>query len=420
VRPPPAAAPPTQDTQSASALPTSAAASSTSTPAPAQPSRPAFLSRPRSPTPEGEPQIIPVYTTKRELLEGLRFHYAKLQSTRGENINILDESKFTRPIRLHRREPRPIFADDAMDVDEKEDVVDDKEKERLEAAKLDRQRQREENAKQIAPTASSKRKLPAFKKKTEQVFRTDDTPEERKRNLLRYEETLPWHLEDDDNKNVWVGTYEEALSEKYILFLPEEGRFRMVPVEKFYRFRQKGKAKQVDYDTAEKMMSAKSKEPRWIMKHKEKQQKEKDLEAQSNKARGLYTRLGDRLEDAENAKEFGEVAPNVDEMDFNVEEEFADDEENPIFEGDDDTLKEAEDKMRKDQLEANTFGVGDETKVDEEEEAKMLAYAVKRAQGKDILKALRKREKRYDQEDISDEMDSDEVCLDAMSTCKRC
>lgn len=156
------------------------------------------------------------------------------------------------------------------------------------------------------------------------------------------------------------------------------------------------------------------------MKHKEKQQKEKDLEAQSNKARGLYTRLGDRLEDAENAKEFGEVAPNVDEMDFNVEEEFADDEENPIFEGDDDTLKEAEDKMRKDQLEANTFGVGDETKVDEEEEAKMLAYAVKRAQGKDILKALRKREKRYDQEDISDEMDSDEVCLDAMSTCKRC
>ena len=74
--------------------------------------------------------------------------------------------------------------------------------------------------------------MPAFKKKTEQVYRTDDTPEERKRNLLRYEETLPWHLEDDDNKNVWVGTYEEALSEKYILLLPEEGRFRMVPVEK--------------------------------------------------------------------------------------------------------------------------------------------------------------------------------------------
>lgn len=366
-----------------------------------------FVERARSPTPEGEPKVYELVLKKRDLL---RYHIGKFHTRK--DIDLEDRSTFTDPVHLWRRETGPMVQNgDPMDIDSKEGLADQQEKERLEAIRQDRARQREDIAKDVAPTASSKRKAPAFKKKTEQVFRTNDTPEERKRNRLRYEEALPWHIEDFD-KQVWVGQYEEALSYRHLLLTqdPEnENVMIATPVEKWYRFRQQGKATQMTAEDVEKYMAAKTKEPRFIMRQKEKAalQKQKEDGAKPR----MLLRRGDRQETNEDAMEFRETTANADEIDFNLEEEFADDEENPLFEGDDDTTKEAEDRMRKDQLEANTFGVGDEQKVDEEELAKQKAEEAKKAEGAQTSRLLQKREKRMDHEDISgqsDESDSEE------------
>jgi len=373
--------------------------SSAPTPPPTT-ARSSFVERVRSPTPPGEPKVYKLVLTKRDLL---RNHIGKFHA--AKEMDLEDRTVFTEPVRLYRRETGPIANGDAMDIDSKESMTDIQEKERNEAIKQDRQRQREDAMKEVAPTAA-KRKAPAFKKKTEQVFRTNDTPEERKRNQLRYEETLPWHIEDFDNKQTWVGQYEEALSYRHLLLIPEnDDTLRAVPVEKWYRFRQQGRAKQISAEDVEKFMASKTKEPRWIARDKEQSALKRKQEAASSNR--MLLRRGDRQENDDDMMDLRETVVNADEIDFNLEEEFADDEENPLFEGDDDVTKEAEDRMRKDQLEANTFGVGDEQKVDEEEEAKQKAEDAKKTEGMETSRLLQKREKRMDHEDLGQSDESD-------------
>lgn len=372
-----------------------------------------FAERPRSPSPSVEPRIFPIFTTKRALLEGLRFHVARLQSK--DTVDVTNESQFTRPIRLHRRDPRiQPGGGDGMDMDSKDDLLDEKERERAEAAKLERQRVREENAKLIAPAAPSKKKPQAFKKKVEQVYRTDDNPEDRKRSQLRYEEALPWHLEDFDNKNIWQGSYEAALSECHVMLMhhpAEQGgrdnHLKLVPMEKWYRFREKNKVKYKAPEDVETLMNKKVKEPAFLIKH-EQQEKIKKLHAlDANKTRGLFQRAGGR-EEAE-AKQAGDVfgagldtPADADDIDFNLDEEFADDEENPIFEGDDDTQKQAEERIKRDQLGANVFGMTDEQEVDEEAEREKKLAEMRKQLEKGTRKTLVKREKAYDYASDSD------------------
>jgi len=299
-----------------------------------------------------------------------------------------------------------------MDIDSKEDLLDEKERERVEAAKLERQRIREENAKLIAPAAPSKKKPQAFKKKVEQVYRTDDNPEDRKRSQLRYEEALPWHIEDFDNKHIWQGSYEAALSECHVMLMESESdpaqdaHFRLVPVEKWYKFREKNKIKHRTPEEVEAAMSKKFKEPKFLMKHEEENIKKKRINMDRERTRGLFQRSGgrDEIEDkAEGALSAVKDTPaDADDIDFNIEEEFADDEENPIFEGDDDTQKQAEERIKRDQLGANVFGMTDEQEVDEEaEREKKLAELTKQLE-KGTRKALLKREKNFDYETDSD------------------
>lgn len=375
-------------------------------PPPAPAARSSFVQREPSPVPVGPPQVFKLYLRKKDLV---RLHLGKFHSK--EEIDLEDRTRFEAPVYLHRRETGQFATDgDPMDIDSKESLTDQQEKERQEAIKQDRARQREDMSKDIAPSASSKRKAAAFKKKTEQVFRTNETKKEREQNRLRYEEALPWHIEDSSGKEVWVGQYEEALSHRYILLTPKDddpNAYIVTPVEKFYRFKKQSKAKQMSIEEVEKIMASKSKEPRWLTRDKERVAKEKKAEASRSR---MVTRRGDEKNDDEDGMNFREITANADEIDFNLEEEFADDEENPLFEGDDEETKEAEERMRKDQLEANTFGLGDEQKVDEEELAKQKADDAKKVEGMATSRLLQKREKRMDHEEISgqsDQSDSD-------------
>jgi transcription initiation factor TFIIF subunit alpha len=342
------------------------------------------------------------------MLKDLRHHVARFQSK--VPLDITNQEQFKRPIYLHRRDPRAVQDTGVMDADSKEALEAEQERERQEAVRAERQRIKEENQKQIAPSATTKKKPQAFKKKVEQVYRTDETPEERKKNQLRYEEALPWFLEEMDNKNVWQGSYEAALSEIHMQLMPAENGegYRLVPLEKWYRFRERNKFKTLDIEEAEARMSKKVKEPRWFMDSQKENERKKALERDAQRATGLFQRAGDRDEkpvfrDHGDVGERPDAVPDADDIDFNVDEEFADDEENALFEGDDETQKMAEDRIKRDQLGANVFGMTDEQKVDEEAEREKKEKLVRKQLEKGTRKALLKREKNYDYESDSEE-----------------
>ncbi|KAF2431227.1 hypothetical protein EJ08DRAFT_192542 [Tothia fuscella] len=392
---------------------------STPTANPARLGRPngstSFAERPRSPEPVGQLTTYPVFAAGRDMLKDLRHHAARFTSK--DSLDITNQEQFKRPIYLHRRDPRANMDTNGMEVDSKEDAEAEADRLKLEEQKAQRALQREENAKLIAPGQNTKKKPQAFKKKVEQVYRTDETPEDRKRNQLRYEEALPWFLEEMDNKNVWQGTYEAALSESHILLMPsEDGKsYRLLPLEKWYKFRERNKFKHLDIEEAEERMSSKMKEPRWFQQKKKEQAHQQAKEEAGNKAIGLFQRAGDREEKAQ--KEAAKVAKSegedyfgegvegtvdADDIDFDVNEEFADDEENALLEGDDDTQKLAEERIKRDQLNANIFGMTEEQEVDEEAQREKKLRELAKKMEKGTRKALLKREKNFDYESDSD------------------
>jgi transcription initiation factor TFIIF subunit alpha len=319
---------------------------------------------------------------------------------------------------LHRRDPgaKPLGSAPIDDIEMK-DEEDDKEKERIEAAKAERQRQREENAKLIAPSAPSKPKRPAFKKKTEQVWPTYDDPEARKRQQLKYEESLPWHLEDFDNKQTWVSMYEAALSGCHVMLMMEENRFRLVPLEKWYRFRDMSKVKRTDPEQVEKLMSKKVTVPTWFLKKQQAAEIKQLQEKDARRGRGLFQRAGDKEEDnklrGQDLADRPEAPPqDADDIDFDHDELFQDDEENELFEGDDADQKDATEKIKREQRNANIFDLNDENEVDEEEETELKLHEISKQLEKSTRKALLKREKNYDYEDNDSDKDpyASEVC----------
>ncbi|KAI9836055.1 MAG: hypothetical protein M1819_001666 [Sarea resinae] len=361
--------------------------------------------------PEGSFQDYPLFTTKRALLEGLRHHIAKFASKK--NVDPRDESQFTRPVRLQRRDPRaPPAGAGAMKeenneaTDSKENIIDDKEKERQEIARAEREAQREANLAQIAPSANTERQKKANtfnKKKTQQVFRNDQTKEGQAEAKLRYEEALPWHLEDFDNKNTWVGNYEAALSDTHaILVMEPTGVFRMVPLEKWYKFTAKAQFKTLNIDEAEDRMTKKVKEPRWFM-DTQRAKAQRQQEAQDKRAwNKLYVGKANNEDTGVNYGALKSGGGDVDDLDF-VEDRFADDEENQLFEGDEEENKEAEERIKRDQLQANIFNLKDEKDYDKAEKAEQLEKEMKKKLGKRTRKALMKRERNYNYTDDSDE-----------------
>ncbi|OKL63338.1 hypothetical protein UA08_02117 [Talaromyces atroroseus] len=339
----------------------------------------------------------PLVTTKRALREGLKHHVAKFISKK--TIDPRNEEQFTRPVRLQRRDPRakPAEPDALKQEDGKPGIqgangMDEAEREEFEAKKAAREKEREENLAQIAPSASTAQKKPNYPKpKTQQVMKADMTAEEIAKARVKYEEALPWHLEDFDNKNTWVGNYEAALSETYAMFVLEPtGKMRMVPIDKWYRFNARSAFKTLTIEEAEKFMSKKIKDPRWFMEKQQEAVRQKELDAYA-KQRKVYR-----------GKEVATAGLEGDDMDFE-EDRFADDEEVDagLFEEDEDA-KAAEKRIKQDQLKANIFNLKEEKDYDEEELKEKREREARKEFGKKVRKALQKREKNYDYSSGSD------------------
>lgn len=354
----------------------------------------------------------PVVTTKKALLEGLRYHALRLVS--GEAVDPYDQSSFMRPLRLHRRFPRDTPNHNVPVI---HDPEDDKEREKESIRKAEKQAEKEANQAQIAPTdktAAAKKRQP-FKKKTEDVYFLTDTPEAQKRAKLRYEEGRPWHLEDFENKNTWVGAYEEPLSETHAMFvLDENGNFRMVPLEKWYRFTPTARYKTMTLDEAEGHLGKKMKLPRWL--EQDEGRTREQLARQQRLERGRVGMRGENkaMKGGDDDDVNMDFAHDQDEIDFELGDEFQDDDEDKLFGGDDEENKDAERKIKQERHDANIFagtGVKEDKDWYEEEEREKREVAEERKKAKKLRKNLIKREKKFEYDSESDHPYSDEVCL---------
>ncbi|EKV08503.1 hypothetical protein PDIG_58470 [Penicillium digitatum PHI26] len=335
----------------------------------------------------------PVVTTKRALMEGLKHHIARFASKKS--VDPRDESQFTRPVRLHRRDPRSRTHDPNSGRSEIDgQPMDEAEREAFDARKAAREKERAENLSQIAPALGSTSKRPnAPKQKTQQVFKSDMTPEEIARARIKYEEALPWHLEDFDNQHTWVGNYEAALSETHAVFVLENGKMRMIPAEKWYKFNAKSNFKALTIDEAEKFMAKRVKDPRWFMEKQQQLEQEKELATYAKQRKVYAGKQGTNIGNG--------AGLEAGEMDFE-EDRFADDEEHDDLFIEDEDAKDAEKRIKEDQLKANVFDLKDEKEYDAEEMREKREREARRVLGKGVRKALKKRERNFDYSSGSD------------------
>lgn len=334
---------------------------------------------------------FPIVTTAKALRDGIRYHVMRLSSSKtsedGKAVDPTDQNSFTRPVTLHRRDPRqppagrPVLVKESMPEAK---PIDDKEAERLQQAKADREAQRAMDQAKIAPTVKDMTAKKQKKPKEEKISfnRMPRTEQGRKEADLRYEEALPWHLEDVDAHNVWVGNYVAALSETNVAFVIDGARFRMVPLEKWYKFSSKPTFERIPDEKVEDYMKKSTLPGRWMMQALEKREEEKKLKDD-------FRNHGQRSR-ARPVSSANEVR-GYDEVDMEGDE-FDDDDENPGFDNDDEDTKISNNRIRQNQLGANLFGDGDENEVDAREESEMRRELERRKATKKLKKTLIKRE----------------------------
>lgn len=359
------------------------------------------------PPPSSGYRDIPVVTTAKALREGTRYHVMRFPQPTGPGdkgaIDPTDQNSFTRPVLLHRRDPRQpppgyVSKRQKKESTPEEEAADDKEAERLEQVKAEREAQKAADQAKIAPTVKEMISKRPRKPKDDQVVanRMPKTEKGRKEAALRYEEALPWHLEDVDGKNVLAGRYVAALSEANVALVFDGSKYRMIPLEKWYRFTQKPPY-QSDGEDNETGDKRKKEAPLagWMTRTLKKREEE-------NESKLEFRNSGKRLGPARAPAYADDV--RGDEIDMEGDE-FDDDDENTGFDHDEDT-KISNARIRQEQLGANLFGDADENEVDAEEERKLRRELERKLASKKLKKTLKKRENVDDVE--SDESGSSE------------
>ncbi|KAK1759519.1 hypothetical protein QBC47DRAFT_372257 [Echria macrotheca] len=372
------------------------------------------------PAPEGCREF-PLVTTKKALMEGIRHHIMRLSKPRGAHdrgegaVDVMDQDQFPRPVTLTRRDPRQLPAHKLALMKQEDtpmNAADEAEAERLRQQKADREAQRALDQAQIAPVTKAAETKPKSNNKKDKVstFYGRNSEEQKKQSGLRYEETLPWHLEDAEGKaGVWVGSYVAGISDMNCALVIDGGNFRMIPLERYYKFDEKPKFNTFSLDDAENMMKAKKTVKRWIMLDMEKNAMEKEREETRQFLRG---RARVKTESATSR-----AAPKTERQDdFELDmsgDEFQDDDEAPGFDADDEDTKDAKTRIRREALGANLFGEGEEDKVDEEERERQLEKLKKKMIGKKTIKDLMKLEHAMDFEDLDSDKDENNPFTDS-------
>ncbi|GJN79286.1 transcription Factor IIF, Rap30/Rap74, interaction [Purpureocillium lilacinum] len=359
------------------------------------------------PPPQYQYSDIPIMTTKKALLEGVRYHLMKFSQSKitDKSVDPTDQDAFTRPVTLHRRDARQPPPGRAVKEEAPEPTpVDETERERLAQIKAEREAQRAIDQAKIAPVVKeNKPQRPKKQKEEKTMFNRAPKSEAAKKEAdLRYEEALPWHLEDADGKNVWVGSYVAALSQSNVAFMIDKSVFRMVPLEKWYKFNSKPPFQPFTIDQAEAFMNRKVDVGRWVMKDEEKKLGQSDLEATRRLLYGRGQMVKTESDTFKAASRLEKM--DHDELDVSGDEFQDDDEATYVDRNEDEDTKESKERIRREQLGANLFGDGDEQEVDKELHEQLREELERQKYGKSTKKALIKR----DREDIYQSDDSEE------------
>lgn len=355
-------------------------------------------------TAEGIPyKDYKLVTTKRDLLNAARYHILQLA---GEKVlDIRNESEFPKPARLHRRDPKaqpPGPQQKEENGPDLKDGLNAVEREELGRRKEIRQKEREANLAQIAPSHKTGNKS-TFKKKTQQVWLPNRSAEQKRRDQTAYEEKLPWHLEDFDNKHTLVGHHQPGSISTHAAFLFEpgasatEGKFRLIPVEKLYQFKPKRElAQQMSIEEVEAAMKKRGTDPEWLVRQRESRVAEAGREVAARQAKSLFS----------GAQKQNIAGRGGEDADLDFEDDFADDEEGDLFADKDEDEKIAEKRIKEDQLTANFLDFKDVKEYDEAEEREKKEAEAKKRNFRDLRKALERRERNYNHGSDSDESSS--------------
>lgn len=232
----------------------------------------------------------------------------------------------------------------------------------------------------VAPDGGGRAKRGNLRRKTRQLKVLDENAKK-----LRFEEFYPWVMEDFDGYNTWVGSYEAGNSDSYVLLsVEDDGSFTMIPADKVYKFTARNKYATLTIDEAEKRMDKKSGEvPRWLMKHLD------NIGTTTTR----YDRTRRKLKavaDQQNMDE--DDRDDNSEVELDYDEEFADDEEAPIIDGNEQENKESEQRIKKEMLQANAMGLRDEEAPSDNEEDELFGEKKIDEDGERTKKALQKTE----------------------------
>ncbi|KAI1332349.1 Rap30/74 interaction domain-containing protein [Xylariaceae sp. FL0255] len=359
-----------------------------------------------TPLPEGG-QEFPLIISGKSLQEGLRYHVMRFaphsRGKRPSEIDPTDQEHFPRPVTLQRRDPRQPPPGREVKVEEpvEEPPANTEEAERIAQIKQQRELQRAQDDAQKAPVLKDvekkrlQQKNKDEKKNSTQIHYQPRTDTQKKQFDLRYEESLPWHLEDADAKNIWVGQYEAPLSDHKVALIPhlESGGFRMQPLEKWYKFAPKrGAFQHMSIEEAEKMMNKKAAPTRWAIRDSD---RDKAAKAAEESRRIMYGPTAVKQESSTFLQASRREKMEHDDLDISGDE-FQDDDETAGFEPDkDEDTKDGKDRVRREQLGANLFGDADEKAVEDEEAAVKKEEEERKTLGKSLKKALKKRDKQF-------------------------
>lgn len=383
-------------------------------------------STPTSPSKQQEWQTIPLKSCTEEDVKDIRFHIMKFATKQDVNIT----KDFTRPVRLHRKDPRNMqfhLTREELDQrkrekqqmeklkqEEKEATAkpteeseekEEKDKPTADAAKVAPEKptlnKNQADMSQVAPDGGArKNRKNLFKRKTRQINLMNE--EKRK---LRYEEHYPWVIEDYDGKNVFVGNYEAGSTEQqHVLFVFDKDGFKMIPAEKVYRFTPRNRYATLTLEEAEAKMERNSSVPRWLMKHMEDRSISEGTPDQrfrynSPAANGSVIAnvgngsAGRRMRTVLGGSGSGNDRDS-DHDDLDYDEEFADDEEAPIMDGDEEENKLSEKKIKKEMLKAAHFDGQLEAEAEDDLDDLFETEKTRKVdkEGKKLRKVLNKRE----------------------------
>lgn len=308
-------------------------------------------------------QEIPLICCKKEEKDIFKYHIIRFHNTK--NIDIVND--FSKPIRIHRKDTQNIqFQLSRKEIEEKKKINDPVEinnKKQIEETEGKTSFNGDEGKKKnynnnITSTTedSNKKNFKTFFKKN--FFQNININEKQKQ--LRYEEYFPWVIEDYDAKNVFVGSFEAGASESHhALFFLDGNKFKMIPAKNVYKFTSRNKYVTLTIEEAEAKMEKNQSVPRWLMKHIE----DNKIKTNSDDHRYQINSMNDKLKvfrDTGKLKtvigesSHGDKDSDHDDLDF--DEEFPDDEEAPIIDGDEEENKFTEKKIKKEMLKSGLFG----------------------------------------------------------------